>query len=68
MKNKIEKIKATCNMCHKQMEGILELEKYTIPVCVNLKCPNFGLLQISEEKIIEFLDKEKLRKIEKNEM
>ena len=49
---KIIKIKATCNQCEKQMKGILELEKWTIPVCTNPSCPNFGLLQISSEKIM----------------
>ena len=54
---KISKIKATCNQCNKQMNAILELEKWTIPVCVNPGCPNFGLLQISIEKITEHLKK-----------
>ncbi len=51
---KISKIKATCNRCGKQMDAILELEKYTIPVCTNPECPNFSLFQISMEKMIEF--------------
>ena len=58
MKNKKHiKIEATCNQCGKQMEAILELERYAIPVCVNPACPNFALLQISVEKVIEFEEK-----------
>ena len=56
---KISKIKATCNQCGKQMDAILELEKWTIPVCTNPSCPNFSLLQISVEKMSEFIKKEK---------
>lgn len=56
-KTKHTKIKATCNQCGKQMGAILELEKYTVPVCINPKCPNFALLQISVEKVIEFEEK-----------
>ena len=57
MLNKEAKIIAHCNQCSEQMTGILELEKYVIPVCTNPKCPNFALLQISSEKMVEFLFK-----------
>lgn len=53
------KFKATCNQCHKQMEGITELEKYIVSVCANPECPNFSLMQISMEKMAEFLKKTK---------
>ena len=56
-KTKHIKIKATCNQCGKQMEAVLELEKFTVPVCLNPGCPNFALLQISVEKVIEFENK-----------
>ena len=54
MASKIPKIKATCNMCFKQMDAIIELEKYSVPVCVNPKCPNFALLQISAEQVKKY--------------
>lgn len=50
----------TCNQCGKKMDAIIELEKYNVPVCINPECPNYGLLQISEEKIEEY--KNKLKK------
>lgn len=56
---KISKIKATCNLCHKQMGAIIELEKYTVPICVNSKCPNFALFQISAEQVEKFTFKKK---------
>ena len=49
--------KATCNQCGKKMNAVMELEKWNIPVCVEPCCPNFGLLQISVEKMFEFIDK-----------
>ena len=44
-----------CIQCGKQMKGtlqfeILNLEKIEFSVCINLLCPNFGLLQISKRK------------------
>ena len=52
---KTPKQTAICNHCHKQMDGMVELEKTTIPVCTNPACPNFSLLQISAEKMAEFI-------------
>lgn len=43
----------TCNMCHEEFE--YHVDQYfrgkTINVCVNPKCPNYALLQISAEKM-----------------
>ena len=51
--------KAHCNQCGKQMDAMIELEKWVVPVCTNPECPNFALLQISAEKIAEFDKKNK---------
>lgn len=51
--------KTTCVQCGQELEAILELEKWTIPVCTNPSCPNFGLLQIGVKKMFEFIDKQK---------
>ena len=52
--------KNSCNQCQKEMEGLLEFGisygTIHIPVCTNPECPNFGLLQVSSEKIEEVED------------
>ena len=45
---------STCNYCHKQMPGAVELEKYRVPVCTNPECPVYGLLQIAKEKLTTY--------------
>lgn len=50
----------TCNQCHREM--LLKFtEKYYVRVCDNPACPNFGLLQVSVETMVEKM-KEKPKK------
>ena len=52
MKTEQKVKKATCNMCFKQM---IKIDKWS--VCLNPRCPNFALLQISVEKIGKWIKK-----------
>ena len=40
----------TCNQCHEQMQ--IEVDE-DVMVCSNPACPNYGLLQIGIEDMIE---------------
>ena len=48
--------KTKCVQCGKELNAILELEKWIIPVCTEPSCPNFGLLQIGVKKMYEFIN------------
>lgn len=46
---------ATCVQCHKELNCSIDDDgiKSRIFVCTNCKCPNYGLLCISQEKMPE---------------
>jgi hypothetical protein len=46
-----------CNQCMNEMEYSAQLKEVQIPVCSNPNCPNFGLLQISSERMAEHENK-----------
>lgn len=50
---------ATCNQCGLNMEGSVDIGIGAISACDNPKCPNFALLQISMEKMAEYLKTKK---------
>lgn len=43
----------TCVQCHKPMPHNIKqpLWNYSIPICVDPACPNYGLLQVGEEEL-----------------
>ena len=47
----MEKMK-TCNQCQRQMYSVSwDLEQDGIRVCDNPECPNYGLLQVTQERM-----------------
>lgn len=62
MKPKKTKSMNTCNMCFKQMEGIIQ-GHLSASFCVNPECPNYALYQIPMETMeiepVKKNDKEK---------
>jgi hypothetical protein len=50
--------KRTCNQCGKQLVAVVyNTRGLKLFYCVNLKCPNAGLLCISEEQLYEITKK-----------
>lgn len=47
---------AHCVQCGRELLGQVEIESKQIGVCHRPECPNYGLLQISIEKIKEFIE------------
>ena len=47
-----KKIKKTCNQCGKELKGWALCNECCFNVCHNPKCPNYSLLQISVEGMI----------------
>lgn len=49
MKTKKLYEKFYCVQCGNKLTSGLELSECFVPVCLNPKCPNYGLLQIGEK-------------------
>jgi len=44
-----------CVQCNRPIQGHLEVESMALGVCVRADCPNYGLPQIAQSKIDEFV-------------
>lgn len=49
--------KQTCVQCQEEMPYATDVQEKQVAVCLNAKCPNFGLLALSLEVITKFLKK-----------
>ena len=44
-----------CLQCNRPIQGYLEVDSMRLNVCVQPDCPNYGLPQISQSKMDEFV-------------
>lgn len=48
--------KHTCVMCNTEFEYKVNLETSTVSICANPSCPNYALLAMPLEKMMEAID------------